>query len=84
MCFSDTSSAIRDKRLRILRDLSGEQRILLAFEMSEFAKELATAGIRRRHPDWEEWRINLEWCRIVFWPDPLPAGLANALRSAAH
>lgn len=34
--------------------MSGEQRISLAFEMSELARELAKEGIRREHPDWPE------------------------------
>lgn len=34
--------------------MSGEQRILLAFEMSLFARELAKEGIRWEHPEWPE------------------------------
>lgn len=82
MSLKDTSSEVLDIQLRIIRRMSGEQRILVALEMSEFARELPKAGIRRRHPDWEEWRVNLEWFRVVFWPAELPAGLENALRSA--
>lgn len=55
--------------------MSGEQRLLLAFEMSLFARELARAGIRRKHPDWEEARVARELLRFAFLPDPLPARL---------
>jgi hypothetical protein len=43
---TDTSPAARTVQVEILRAMSGEQRILLAFEMSLFARELAKGGIR--------------------------------------
>jgi hypothetical protein len=52
--------------------MSGEQRLLLAFEMSEFARDLAKAGIRRDHPDWDEARVARELLRLAFLPAPLP------------
>ena len=55
--------------------MSGEQRLLLAFEMSLFARELAREGIRRDHPDWPEDRLARELIRLAFLPKPLPAGL---------
>ena len=51
---TDTSPAAQAVQLEILRAMSGEQRILLAFEMSLFARELAKEGIRREHPEWPE------------------------------
>jgi hypothetical protein len=53
--------------------MSGEQRILLALEMSLFARELAKEGIRRDHPDWPEARIARELLRLAFFPSPLPS-----------
>jgi hypothetical protein len=55
--------------------MSGEQRVLLAFEMSMFARELAKEGIRCRHPEWPEARVNRELLRLAFFPNPLPTGL---------
>lgn len=55
--------------------MSGEQRLLLAFEMTEFARELAREGIKREHPDWPESRVIRELLRLAFFPEPLPAGL---------
>jgi len=66
-------------QLEILRAMSGEQRILLAFEMSGFARELTKEGIRHAHPDWPEPRVSLELLRIAFSPSPLPPGLAEQL-----
>jgi hypothetical protein len=55
--------------------MTGEQRLLLAFEMSTFARELARAGIQREHPDWPEANVARELLRLAFLPEPLPAGL---------
>jgi len=55
--------------------MSGEQRLLLAFEMSLFARDLAGERIRCEHPEWEESRVARELLRIAFLPAPLPARL---------
>jgi len=73
MRYTDTSSAAQSAQLNILRAMSGEQRILLAFEMSEFARELAKEGIRREHPEWPEARVTRELLRLAFFPAPLPS-----------
>jgi hypothetical protein len=70
---SDTSTAAQFVQVEILRAMSGEQRILLAFEMSLFARELAREGIRREHPEWPEARIARELLRLAFFPEPLPS-----------
>jgi hypothetical protein len=53
--------------------MSGEQRLLLAFEMSLFAQELTREEIRRQHPEWPEERITRELLRLAFFPAPLPS-----------
>lgn len=72
---SDTSPEAQAVQLRIQRAMSGEQRLLLAFEMSLFARELAAEGIRRQHPQWPETRVARELLRLAFLPAPLPARL---------
>jgi len=52
--------------------MSGEQRLLLAFEMSMFARELNRERIRNEHPDWSEARVARELLRLAFLPTPLP------------
>lgn len=47
--------------------------------MSEFARELAAAGIRQDHPDWSELQVKHELIRQAFYPDPLPAWLEARL-----
>ncbi|MGH9512909.1 MAG: hypothetical protein ACRD2U_12330 [Terriglobales bacterium] len=69
---TDTTPAAQTVQLEIQRSMSGEQRLLLAYEMSMFARELGRARIRREHPDWPEARIAGELLRLAFFPAPLP------------
>ncbi len=55
--------------------MPGEQRLLLAFEMSLFARDLCRERIRHEHQQWTEAQIARELLRLAFLPDPLPAGL---------
>ncbi len=55
--------------------MSGEQRLLLAFEMSLFARELARKRIGREHPEWPETQVARELLRLALFPAPLPAPL---------
>jgi hypothetical protein len=75
MAFGDTSLEAQRVQFEVYRRMSGEQRLMLAFEMSSFARELARAGIRRSHPDWEEAQIARELLRLAFLPAELPARL---------
>jgi hypothetical protein len=61
-------------QLEIHRSMTGEQRLLLAFEMCEFGRELNRARLRQEHPEWTEQQIARELLRIAFFPHPLPAG----------
>ncbi len=75
MAITDTDPAAQAVLLEAQRALSGEQRLLLAFEMSLFARELAKEGIRREHPEWPEEQLARELLRLAFLPAPLPAPL---------
>jgi hypothetical protein len=72
---SDTSRTAQEVQLGVQRALSGEQRLLLAFEMSLFARDLARERIRRDHPEWDEAAVARELLRLAFLPAPLPAKL---------
>jgi hypothetical protein len=52
--------------------MSGEQRLLLAFEMSMLARDLSRERIRQEHPDWPETQVARELLRLAFFPAPLP------------
>jgi hypothetical protein len=72
---TDTSPSAQARQLEILRAMSGEQRMMLAYEMSMFVRELMKEGIRRDHPEWTEAQIARELLRRAFFPAPLPAWL---------
>ena len=42
------------KYIQILRNMSPEQRLLKAFELSKFSKQLFIHGLRKRFPDLSE------------------------------
>jgi len=75
MGISDTTSEAAAIQLRIERAKTGEERLIEAFEMSLFMRELSAAGIRDAHPDWTEAQVRRELLRFAFLPDPLPPGL---------
>jgi hypothetical protein len=75
MPISDTTEAARKLQLQIELAMTGEERIVEAFEMSLFARELAKAKIRSDHPDWSESQVARELLRLAFLPAPLPSGL---------
>jgi hypothetical protein len=51
------------------------ERLLLAMDMSLFARSLAKAGIRQEHPDWTDAQVARELLRLAFLPQPLPEKL---------
>ena len=59
---------------KIQQAMTGEQRLMLAFEMSLFARELSRMRIRQEHPDWQEIQVDRELIRLAFLPQPLPPG----------
>ncbi|HME35449.1 MAG TPA: hypothetical protein VKF84_09435 [Candidatus Sulfotelmatobacter sp.] len=75
MPITDTSPAARAVQLRIERATTGEQRLLMALEMSLFARDLAEAGIRHEHAGWTDAQVARELLRLAFLPDSLPPGL---------
>ena len=75
MPITDTSPSAQAIQVRVQQSMSGEQRLLLAFEMSLFARELARERIRREHPEWREADIARELLRLAFQPQPLPLAL---------
>ena len=70
---TDTSPQAQAIQLQILRAMPGEQRLLMALEMSLFARELAKERIRREHPEWPEKRVTRELIRLAFLPARMSA-----------
>jgi Rv0078B-related antitoxin len=71
---TDTTPAARAVQLEIHRSMTGEQKILLAYEMSMAGRELNRARLRQEHPEWTEAQIARELLRLAFFPKPLPPG----------
>lgn len=59
---------------RLQDAMSGEERVLLAFEMSHYTHELAKQYIRDQHPEWSEERVTREFLRSLFPPGKAPQG----------
>jgi len=72
---SDTSPEAAEIQASIYRRMTGEQRLRLAVEMSETARELALARVRAEHPDWSDWELKRELLRCAFGSAPLPEPL---------
>jgi len=78
---TDTTPQAEAVRSRIQRDMTGEERFLLAYQMSMFVREIAMEGIRRDHADWTEEQVARELLRRAFFPAPLPAWLRRAFKT---
>jgi hypothetical protein len=81
--------AINDKRGKdgaffVQSFMSGEQKIMLSLEISEFDRRIRKQKIRRDHPEWCELEVMDEILRQAFRSEPVPEGLekANAATSA--
>jgi putative alpha-1,2-mannosidase len=75
MAISDTTAEVEAMQSRIHASMTGEQRLLMALEISYFAHELAKQGLRDAHPDWPEDRVRREFLRSLFPPGTPPSGL---------
>lgn len=75
MPVGDTSPDAERVQLDVFRRMTGEQRLKLALEMSDFARELSLSRIRAEHPEWSDWEVKRELLRLDFLPDALPPGL---------
>jgi len=72
---TDTSPSAHAVQLQIQRAMPGERRLMMALEMSLFARELTKRRIQQEHPDWTEAQVVRELLRLAFLPAPLPAPL---------
>ncbi|MGB6676796.1 MAG: hypothetical protein WBE44_08915 [Terriglobales bacterium] len=81
MLITDTSAVVQGVQLEIQRAMTGEKRLLIALEMSLFARELAKERIQREHPAWSETLVARELIRLAFLPKPIPAWLSRQFAS---
>jgi hypothetical protein len=60
--------------------MTGEQKVLLSFEISHFDREIRKQRIRREHPEWSELEVMCEIFRQAFLPEPVPEGLHKLMQ----
>jgi hypothetical protein len=65
----DTSVAAEALQARIHRGLTGAERLQLALDMSELARELCVTRLRRAHPEWTDRDLKRELLRYAFLSD---------------
>jgi hypothetical protein len=62
---ADTTLEAARKEFEVLRRLGPQVRASMAFEMSDSLQRIVEAGVRRRHPDFDEKKIRLEVLRLM-------------------
>ena len=62
---ADTTIEAVRKQFEILRRLGAEARAKMAFEMSDNLRSTVESGVRYRHPDYSEQKIQKEVLRLM-------------------
>ena len=62
---ADTTLEAVRKEFEVLRRLGPQVRARMAFEMSDNLRRIVEAGVRHRHPDFDEKKIKLEVLRLM-------------------
>jgi hypothetical protein len=73
----DTSADAYRAQIEAYRRMGGTGRVAVAFRLNALAKAMALAGIRSRHPDYDEKQRHLAFARLILgdelvrrvWPD---------------
>ena len=60
--------------------MSGEQKVLLSFEMSEFDREIRKQKLRLEHPEWSELEVMNQIIRQAFKSEPVPDWLERQMQ----
>ncbi len=74
---ADTTRDAHRVQLAIYQKLGGAGRLAIACQLTETVRQMALAGIRDRHPDYEEDQVRLAYARLTLgdnlvraaWPD---------------
>jgi len=64
----------------LLSFLTGEQRLLLTWELCEFDRAIRKQKIRRQYPEWCEMEVVHEIIRQAFLPKPTPVWLEKRMK----
>ncbi|MHC4476176.1 MAG: hypothetical protein ACYTEL_11050 [Planctomycetota bacterium] len=61
----DTSIDAAVRQIEILRRIGMEGRARMTFELSDNMRKTLEAGVRHRHPDWNDGQVNREVVRLM-------------------
>ena len=70
MTVFDTSPEAAAVQERIYANMTPAQRLELALELSDGIREVALAGVRFSHPEWDEQQVSRELLRIWYGVEP--------------
>jgi hypothetical protein len=62
---NDTTIDALRKQFEVLQNMTGEQRLQIAFELSNNVRKLVEAGVKSRHPDYDERKVKLAVLRLT-------------------
>jgi hypothetical protein len=65
----DTSTEADAVQLAAYRRLSGRERVAIVFRLNDMVRTLTMAGIRRRHPAYDDTEVRMAWQRLVLGDD---------------
>lgn len=74
---ADTDADAHARQTEILRQLGGRERVAIMFRLNDAARRMTLAGIRARHPDYDDDAVQCAYARLVLgddlvraiWPD---------------
>jgi hypothetical protein len=76
----DIEPEYSDLPIEVLREMSGEERIRLAFELTDRMRRRVWERVCEENPDWPNWQKRVEFMRWFFDPEPLPRGFEEWMR----
>ncbi|UCG46382.1 MAG: hypothetical protein JSU94_12840 [Phycisphaerales bacterium] len=62
---SDTSPEAERRQIEILRGLGIAERARITFELNDNLDAIVEAGVRSRHPEWDQQQVMQEVLRLV-------------------
>ena len=65
----DTDRATYELQIEAYRRMGGTARAAVMFRLSDFARRTTMAGIRSRHPDYDDEQVRLALARLCFGDD---------------
>jgi len=65
----DTTPDALAAQLRVLRRIGPAGRLAMMFELSDNMRSLVEAGVRHRHPDWDDRTVEREVIRLMIGDD---------------